>query len=159
PKIATFASMERIWIYQTDRDLTAAENVKVLDILKLFTADWKTHGRTIAAKAEVRHEWCLIGIVGDSIAPPAGCSRDKAVYLLKEIEQETGLNLFDRLQVAYRKGDQIVVASRHEFEELVASGEITEDTIVFNNLVTSYPELETHWEVPVKESWHAKVFL
>src|SRR5690606_27655128 len=88
-----------------------------------------------------------------------GCSIDKSVYLLKEIEQETGLNLFDRLQVAYRKGDQIVVASRHEFEELVASGEITEDTIVFNNLVTSYPELETHWEVPVKESWHAKVFL
>src|SRR5690606_18285924 len=151
--------MERIWIYQADRQLTAAEKAKVLDKLKLFTADWKAHGRPLAAKAEVRHDRFIIVMVDDSIAPPTGCSIDKSVYLLKEIEQETGLNLFDRLQVAYRKGDQIVVASRHEFEELVASGEITEDTIVFNNLVTSYPELETHWEVPVKESWHAKVFL
>ena len=151
--------MERIWIYQADRQLTAADKAKVLDKLALFTSEWKAHGRPLAAKAEVRHDRFIILMVDDAIAPPTGCSIDKSVYLLKEIEKETGLNLFDRLQLAYRKGGEIAVASRHEFEQLVASGEITDDTIVFNNLITSYPELETHWEVPLKESWHAQVFL
>ena len=151
--------MERIWIYQADRQLTAADKAKVLDKLELFTADWKAHGRPLAAKAEVRYDRFIILMVDDSIAPPTGCSIDKSVYLLKEIEQETGLNLFDRLQLAYRKDGEIAVAPRHEFEQLVASGEITGDTLVFNNLITSYPELETHWEVPLKESWHAQVFL
>jgi len=151
--------MERIWIYQADRQLTAVDKAKVLDKLALFTADWKAHGQPLAAKAEIRYDRFIILMVDDAIAPPTGCSIDKSVYLLKEIEKETGLNLFDRLQVAYRQGDQIVVAPRSEFERLVATGEVTGDTIVFNNLITNYPELETHWEVPLNQSWHAQVFL
>ncbi|MEC3878390.1 ABC transporter ATPase [Parapedobacter sp. 10938] len=151
--------MQRIWIYQADRQLTAADKAKVQDKLALFTADWKAHGQPLAAKAEIRYDRFIILMVDDAIAPPTGCSIDKSVYLLKEIEEETGLNLFDRLQMAYRKGEQIVAAPRHEFERLIAEKEVTEDTIVFNNLITSYPELDTHWEVPMKESWHAQVFL
>lgn len=151
--------MERIWIYQADRQMSADDKRKVLDKLERFTADWKAHGRPLAAKAEVRYDRFIILMVDDAIAPPTGCSIDKSVYLLKEIEKETGLNLFDRLQIAYRDGDQIAVAPRSEFERLITAGEVTGDTIVFNNLITAYPELETHWEVPLNQSWHAQVFL
>lgn len=151
--------MERIWIYQADRELTAADKAKVLEKLTLFTAGWKAHGRPLAAKAEVRYDRFIILMVDDAVAPPTGCSIDKSVYLLKEIENETGLNLFDRLQVAYRNGEGIEVVSRQMFEQRIAAGEVREDTIVFNNLITTYPELETHWEVPMSQSWHAKVFL
>lgn len=151
--------MERIWIYQADRQMRAEDKRKVLEKLELFTAEWKAHGRPLAAKAEVRYDRFIILMVDDTIAPPTGCSIDKSVYLLKEIEKETGLNLFDRLQIAYRDGDRIAVVPRSDFERLIAAGEITGDTMVFNNLITTYPELETHWEVPLKESWHAQVFL
>src|SRR5690606_3247813 len=137
--------MERIWIYQADRQLTAADKAKVLDKLELFTAAWKAHGRPLAAKAEVRHDRFIILMVDDAIAPPTGCSIDKSVYLLKEIERETGLNLFDRLQMAYRDGEQITAVPRSEFERRIATGEVTADTVVFNHLITTYPELETHW--------------
>lgn len=150
--------MERIWIYQADRQMSAEDKRKVLDKLELFTAEWKAHGRPLAAKAEIRYDRFIILMVDDAIAPPTGCSIDKSVYLLKEIEKETGLNLFDRLQMAYRDGDRIAVAPRSEFERLIGAGEVTGDTIVFNNLITTYPELETHWEVPLSESWHAQVF-
>lgn len=151
--------MQRIWIYQADRQLTAGDKAKVLDKLALFTAEWKAHGRPLAANAEVRYDRFIILMVDDAIAPPTGCSIDKSVYLLKEIEKETGLSLFDRLRVAYRDEDGIKAVSRAEFERLVATGEVTGNTIVFNNLITTYPELETHWEVPLKESWHAQFFL
>lgn len=150
--------MERIWIYQADRLLTDIEAKYVLDKLEGFTSQWKAHGKSLAAKAEIRHNRFVIVMVDDHVAPPTGCSIDKSVHLLKEIEAETGVNLFDRTQVAYRDGEQIKAVSRAEFERLVATGEVTDQTIVFNNLIASYPELESHWEVPLKESWHAKVF-
>src|SRR5690554_80971 len=115
--------MERIWIYQADRELTAADKAKVLGKLERFTTEWKAHGQPLAAKAEIRHNRFIILMVNDAVAPPTGCSIDKSVYLLKEIENETGLNLFDRLQVAYRNDNQIAVASRSEFEQRVAAGQ------------------------------------
>ncbi|WP_257666051.1 ABC transporter ATPase [Parapedobacter tibetensis] len=151
--------MERIWIYQADRQLTESEKARILDKLGGFTTQWKAHGKALAAKAEVRHDRFIIVMVDDAVAPPTGCSIDKSVHLLKEIEVATGLNLFDRMQVAYRHADDIKVVPRDEFERLILAGEVTDDTVVFNNLVTSYPELETNWEIPLRDSWHAKVFL
>ncbi|MFC7523851.1 ABC transporter ATPase [Parapedobacter sp. GCM10030251] len=151
--------MERIWIYQADRELTEGEKEHILDKLSGFTSQWKAHGKALAAKAEIRHNRFIILMVDDGVAPPTGCSIDKSVHLLKEIEMETGLNLFDRMQVAYRDGDGVKVVPREEFERLIAAGEVTDGTLVFNNLIASYPELKTAWEVPLRESWHAKVFL
>lgn len=152
--------MERIWIYQADRPLTENEKKLVIDRLESFTGQWKAHGKALAAKAEIRYDRFIILMVDDAGAPPTGCSIDKSVHLLKEIETETGLSLFDRTKVAYRDatGDIRIVA-REEFERLIADGEVGDHTIVFNNLVPSYGELTDHWEVPMRESWHAKVFL
>ncbi|SEL68452.1 ABC transporter ATPase [Parapedobacter koreensis] len=150
--------MERIWIYQADRQLTDGEKAYILGKLEGFTSQWKAHGKALAAKAEIRYNRFIIVMVDDAVAPPTGCSIDKSVHLLKEIEQATGLSLFDRMQVAYRHADEIKAVSRTEFERLIATGEVTDDTIVFNNLVPSYPELVDKWEVPLRQSWHATIF-
>jgi len=151
--------MERIWIYQSDRSLTDTESKHILAKLEGFTSQWRAHGKSLAAKAEIRYHRFMIIMVDDRVAPPTGCSIDKSVHLLKEIEQELGITLFDRMQIAYRDYEGIRVVAREEFEKLLAHGDVTDETIVFNNLITSYPELETHWEVPMKDSWHARVFL
>ena len=77
---------------------------------------------------------------------------------MKGIEREFGLNLFDRFNFAYRDGEKVLSAPRHEFEELLRSGRVGSDTIVFNNLVPTLADLETKWEVPFKESWHPQLF-
>jgi len=151
--------MERVWIYQADRSLTDAESKYVLDTLEGFTSEWKAHGKSLAAKAEIRYDRFIIIMVDDRVAPPTGCSIDKSVHLLKEIERELGVALFDRMQIAYRDNGVIHVVPRAEFEKLLAQGDITHQTVVFNNLVATYPELETNWEVPMSESWHAQVFM
>lgn len=151
--------MERIWIYQVDRLLTDVEVKYVLDKLEGFTSQWKAHGKSLAAKAEIRYNRFVIVMVDDNVAPPTGCSIDKSVHLLKETEDELGITLFDRMQIAYRDSSGVQSVPRAEFEQLIAQGKVTGETVVFNNLVATYPELETHWEVPLRESWHAKVFM
>ena len=151
-------SMERIWIYQSSRELTAEEAIFILKRLEEFTGGWKAHGKQLAARAEVRHNRFVVIFLNEQVAAATGCSIDKSVHLLKSIEQELRIDLFDRMRIAYRKGDTIVDASRKEFEKAIEAGEVNENTIVFDNTVQTSQELESRWEVPAKESWHARVF-
>lgn len=150
--------MERIWVYQANRIMSGDEKVAILEKLKTFTSQWKAHGKPLAASVEVRYGLFIVLAIDQSVEMPSGCSIDKSVHLLKELERELGIDLFDRMQIAYRVGGQIEVLPRERFEAKIAEGEITPETVVFNNLVSNRKELEESWEVPFKESWHAKVF-
>lgn len=97
-------------------------------------------------------------MVDEEQAGATGCSIDKSVNLMKQIEEELDINLFDRFNIAYRDVNGIRSCSREEFENLISEGKITENTIVFNNLIQTVAEVENNWEIPFKNSWHPRVF-
>jgi hypothetical protein len=148
----------RVWIYQSDRPFTAAEESSIMLALNDFTGQWQAHGHPLAAKSEVRYNRFIILTVDESQAGATGCSIDKSVNLMKEIENNFRVNLFDRFNIAYKVGNQVLSEDRTGFENLIAAGKITEDTVVFNNLVQTVKDLDSKWEIPFKESWHATVF-
>ncbi|WP_134088580.1 ABC transporter ATPase [Olivibacter sp. XZL3] len=150
--------MERIWIYQGAKPFSDEEEAFILEKLAAFTSQWKAHKEQLAAKVEIRYHLFIIISVDQSVALPSGCSIDKSVHILKELEQTLNISLFDRMQIAYRQGDEIRVVPRASFERLLAEGQINEDTLVFNNMVDNRNDLITKWEVPFKDSWHARVF-
>ena len=148
----------RVWIYQSDRPFTTNEVLTIQNILDDFTAQWQAHGQQLIAKGEVKYNRFIILLVDEEQSGATGCSIDKSVQLMKGFELEFNIDLFDRFNIAFRKGNEILSANRKEFESLIQKGEITEDTIVFNNLVQTKKDLETNWEVPFRNSWHARVF-
>jgi hypothetical protein len=153
-----FSSHSRVWVYQSDRKLTDAETLQAQILLNNFTTGWTAHNNQLLAKAEIRYNRFLILFVDESQAGASGCSIDKSVNFMKQLEQQFGINLFDRFNLAYRDGEEIVSVPRHQFEELLKEGKINTETIVFNNLVQSVTELQTKWEVPFKDSWHIQLF-
>ena len=153
-----FSENSRVWIYQSDRKLTDTEVQQVLQHLNDFTTQWTAHNNQLKAKGEVRYNRFLILIVDESQAGASGCSIDKSVHFMKQIEQAFNINLFDRFNLAYREGDAVQSLPRNGFEEKLKSGEINAETIVFNNLVPTLKELQTKWEVPLKDSWHMQLF-
>lgn len=148
----------RVWIYQSDRVLNPEEEQRIQQKLDEFTSQWLAHGHQLAAYGEIRHSQFLILSVDEQVAGATGCSIDKSVHLMKEIEKEFGIGLFDRFRIAYRNGDQIVNCSKTEFEDLLNKGELNSDTIVFNNMISSRKDLDSSWEVAMKNSWHGQVF-
>lgn len=148
----------RIWIYQSSRALSTAEELQIQQRLDDFTSQWLAHGHQLAAHGEIRHNQFIILSVDEQVAGATGCSIDKSVYLMKEIEKEFGIDLFDRFRIAYREGEQVMNCSKTEFEELLTKGELNSETIVFNNMISSRKELESSWEVAMKDSWHGQVF-
>ncbi len=155
--------MKRIWIYQSNRFLEVEEVYKAEQILQEFVEQWTAHGNQLAGSFEIRHRLFIFLIVDEEKAMVTGCSIDKSVHFLKEIEQALGITLFDRLQLAYRAGgrnDIIQLASQEEFRNLLETGALDpEKLIVFNNTLTAAEDIDTKWEVPIQDSWHARVFL
>ncbi len=148
----------RIWIYQSDRPFSIEEEQAIQQILNNFTAEWQAHGHALAALAEIYYHQFIVLSVDEQIAGATGCSIDKSVYLMKEIESRFNINLFDRFRIAYRSGEDIINCSREEFEEQIRKGNINSETLVFNNLISRRKELESSWNIPIADSWHAKVF-
>ena len=153
-----FSEQSRVWIYQSDRELYDDEIKQLHEILNKFVSEWTAHNHQLKAKAEIRYNRFLILIVDESQAGASGCSIDKSVKFIKRLEQEFKINLLDRFNLAYREGEKVLSAPRDEFEELLRSGKIHSNTIVYNNLVQNLEQLETKWEVPFKDSWHNQLF-
>ena len=153
-----FSENSRVWVYQSDRELTDNEALQIKVLLDNFTTGWTAHNNQLKARAEIRYNRFIILIVDESQAGASGCSIDKSVHFMQQIEAQFGINLFDRFNLAYRKGSEVLSAPRAQFEELLKQGNINTDTIVFNNLVQNLTELENKWEVPFKNSWHIQLF-
>lgn len=153
-----FSPQSRVWIYQSDRKLTDQEVQQIQPELDRFTTNWTAHNNQLKAKGEVRYNRFFILIVDESQAGASGCSIDKSVHFMQQVQQHLGINLFDRFNLAYREGEEVLSLPRHDFEAKLKEGSINKETVVYNNLVQNLTELETKWEVPFKDSWHIQLF-
>ncbi|HEX8023268.1 ABC transporter ATPase [Mucilaginibacter sp.] len=153
-----FSPQSRVWIYQSDRKLTDQEVQQIQPELDRFTTNWTAHNNQLKAKGEIRYNRFFILIVDESQAGASGCSIDKSVHFMQQVQQHLGINLFDRFNLAYREGEEVLSLPRHGFEAKLKDGSINKQTIVYNNLVQNLTELETKWEVPFKDSWHIQLF-
>ena len=144
----------RVWIYQSNRPFSLKESKSILEQGEDFLKSWSAHGAKLTAAFEIFHNLFIALFVDEEQAKATGCSIDKSVHLIKSFEKEFDVKLLERNCVASRVGKNISVLSRREFLEKIRSGQLNENTIVFNNLVSTKKEFETKWEVPLKESWH-----
>lgn len=150
----------RVWIYQSDRDLKDQEIDEIRRKAAMFLMDWSSHGNLMLATIDVLHNRFIVVTADEEEARASGCGIDKSVRFMQQIEKDYGLNLFDRLLVAYRGSDSRVQTVKLQvFEQLVEKGELNGDTIVFNNLVSTKAEMLAKWEVPMKKSWHARMLV
>ena len=87
----------------------------------------------------------------------SGCSIDSSVRVIKELEDEFDLDLMNKLNIAFKVGENLNTVTLAEFQEYLKLEKVNEDTIVFNNMIQSKDELVSNWEVPVKQSWHKQL--
>ena len=153
-----FSENSRVWVYQSARELSADETGQIQALLNDFTTGWTAHNNQLKAQAEIRYNRFVILTVDESQAGASGCSIDKSVNFIKQLEQHFNISLLDRFNLAYKAGNEVLSAPRAEFEELLKTGAVDINTIVFNNMVQTTDEIKNKWEVPFKDSWHAQLF-
>ncbi len=148
----------RIWIFQSSRPLVGEARVKVSTTLITFLKDWAAHGKQLFAAFEIHHDQFIVIAVDEAIAQATGCSMDKLMRTIQQLDEELSLNCLDRMKVAYRtETEGIDEVSVNDFTKMLADGKVSAGTYVFNNVLETLGEWRQSWEVPVSRSWHANL--
>ncbi len=147
----------KVWIYQANRSFTPEEVWDISDILENFVDKWQSHQRDVAGYGSLYYRRFLVLMADESKCDVSGCSIDSSVKLIRELEQAYDINFFDRMKVCYKITNELVGSfPLQQLSELMEKGKLTEQTIIFNNLVSTKKEFETQWEIPLKESLFIK---
>jgi hypothetical protein len=150
----------RLWVFTASRPLTGPERETLLARVDDFLADWRAHGRPVIGGRDLRHDRFLLVGADERASGVSGCSIDALYRALGALESELGVGLRDSSAVHFRDEDgNIRSATRAEFRDRARAGEVTPDTIVFDNTATTVGQVrDGRWETPLSAAWHARAF-
>ncbi len=152
------ADSSKVWIYQSNREFTKNELGEISELLEKFIGSWKRHGDDLRASYQIKYNQFIILAVDEDYNEVSGCSVDASAHVFKQIEQAYEVDLFNKLNTAFKDGEHINIVSLSDFQKYVKQQKINSKTIVFNNLIKTKKELNTAWEVDAERSWHNRYF-
>ncbi|WMI67383.1 ABC transporter ATPase [Mangrovimonas sp. YM274] len=152
----TLPEESRVWIYQANRTFTDAEVQELKQKLDEFVLNWTAHGSDLHAGYKIVYKRFIVLGLNQNLNKATGCSIDASVHFIQELEKEYGVDLMDKMNVSYKQGEFIAYKSLTDFKKMAKDKAVSKNTIVFNNLVTNIAEFNESWEVPAKDSWHAR---
>ncbi len=155
-KYDELSDQSRVWIYQSNRVFTDEEAVAIEKKIEAFIDNWISHNRKLKAFGSVYHKRFIVLMVDETTAGASGCSIDKSVYFLQQIESEYGIDLFDRMRFAYKANGSVQSVTKAAFEELYRNKVIDETTMVFDTLVDNKGDFDRNWLKPLGKSWHIR---
>ncbi len=147
---------ERIWVYTLSKELSNDELVDFKNCCQTFVNGWTAHDVSLDASFELYQNRLLIFKVNEDKYNASGCSIDKQVRFVKELEQAFSIELLNRLLVAYENNNIVEVIKAAQIKDLLASNTINSNTIVFDNTISQSSELNTKWKQPLQATWLAK---
>jgi hypothetical protein len=141
-----FSDDLRIWNYIPERALTPAEVDFILNVGKEFASQWQVHGSPLKAEVIVQSNVLLSVIVDNDMAAASGCSIDRSVAFVQQLEKELGVVFLNRMKLLYSSLDEVYIGDHRELEKLPANA------VVFNHLSTNKSSYIAKW-LPAKKSW------
>ncbi|WP_258103154.1 hypothetical protein [Marinoscillum sp. MHG1-6] len=148
----------RLWVYQSTRPFIPEEKVQIEMQLQRFVNQWAAHGQDLDATFVIAYDQFIVIAVDESRHGASGCSIDSSVGLIRSMEQEFGLSLLDRTQIAVESNERIQMFPFNAIKENVQSGVIGQESVVFNNSVQSLGDWKQNWKQKAKDSWMKRFF-
>ena len=144
----------KIWVYQSSRILNQEEQRQLIAKAEAFVSEWTAHQVDLKSGVQVVNGVFLVFAVDESFNGASGCSIDKKVAFIKQAEQLLSVDFFNRMNFTWEDDSQNVSISRlQDLDQLFASGSISENTLVYNNLVSNMQEFRDDWKVALGKSW------
>lgn len=145
-------SIVKVWIYRSIIKLNPVLETHILEKGRKFISEWSSHGTKLAADFEILHNHFLVFFVDELTASASGCSIDSSVGLMREIDTKFKLGLFDRMQIAFYRNNEIEFHHFHDLKDLQRNGKINDNDLVFNPLVGNKQEFENGFLLPFSQS-------
>lgn len=152
---SSFSPKSKVWIYQSNRPLSVNEYASVMIMIETFVAQWTSHGSKVKGFGTIVFNHFIILIADETKSSVSGCSTDSSVRLIKEIEKNTGINFFDRQNLAFQLSNEIRLIPLSELNDAMVKGIVLPETLYYNNLISTLEELYDKWLIRIDQSWLA----
>jgi hypothetical protein len=153
---ASFESLEdsaRIWIYQSSRKFTETEKSTISTTLEAFTHSWVAHGNPLKTSFAILYDQFIVLATDENFNEASGCSIDSSVRVIRQLDQQFSLGLFDRTKIGFLKGEQLEMIPLNELPNALTEGRWKQDSMVFNNVLSTKGQLTNGWIVPANQTW------
>lgn len=140
------------WLYQSSRLFTETEAVEIAQRAKQFAAQWTAHKMGVAGDGDLVYNLFVVLMADEDVTGVSGCSIDSSVHFIKSLEKDYGVSFFARENIAYLHNGQANLCTLQEFRKKIETGELAENTMVFDNLLSKKEQLMQHWMKPYNES-------
>lgn len=152
--LLAFPDDSRVWIYQADRPFTEEEIQQANADIDAFCRQWTSHNQALRAIGGIMHDLFVVLVADETMASASGCSIDKSVAFVKSLEQKYQRTLLERNIIAWLDDqEQLHVTPLSGLKEAIAKGNMTLDTRIFDNLVSTRKDYLARWVVPIRDSW------
>jgi hypothetical protein len=148
----------RIWIYQSDRKITADEQTAIQSTALDFMTKWAAHGQDLKASATIKYDHFLIIATDESFNMASGCSIDSSVHFVQQLSENYGIDFFDRMKLAFLSNNEVKIIPLNELKSEIANEQLTAESQFFNNTITTKGDLNENWLVNAGNSWLKRYF-
>ncbi len=148
-----FLPDSKVWIYQSNRPFGEKEIVEINEQLHNFYTQWTSHGAEVKGWAKLLFGQFVVVLADESRSGVSGCSTDSMVRIMKSLERQYSVDLFDRLTITFLVDGKPQPLPMQQVKYALQKGYIETDTLLFNNLVDTKQKLEEEWLIPLSKSW------
>ena len=143
----------RVLIYPASRSFSPKESKVITEKLYDFLATWAAHGKPLSSSFKIEKNQFIVVCVDEDVEAASGCSIDSLGGIMREIDQEFQLGLFDRMKATFVENGEVKTMKLQDFRSGLKSGEISKDIEVYDFSKNTYVAFLSDFLLPLRRSW------
>lgn len=143
----------KVIIYPASRSFTPKESKVITEKLFDFLATWAAHGKPLSSHFKIEKNQFIVVCVDEDVEAASGCSIDALGGVMKEIDQEFQLGLFDRMKATFVENGEVKTLKLQDFRSGLRNGEISKDIEVYDFSKNTYVAFLSDFLLPLRRSW------
>ena len=147
----------RVIIYPASRSFSPKESKMITEKLYDFLATWAAHGKPLSSSFKIEKNQFIIVCVDEEIEAASGCSIDALGKVMREIDAEYQLGLFDRMKASFVENGEVKTLKLQDFKRDLRDGKISQNIEVFDFSKNTYVAFLSDFLLPLKRSWAAGI--
>ena len=143
----------RVIIYPASRPLTSKESKIITEKLYDFLATWAAHGKPLSSSFKIEKNQFIVVCVDEDKEAASGCSIDSLGQIMRQIDAEFDLGLFDRMKASFVENGETKTMKLQDFRKGLKEGTISTDIQVFDFSKNTYVAFLSDFLLPLRRSW------
>lgn len=143
----------RVIIFPASRPFSPKESKIITEKLYDFLATWAAHGKPLSSSFKIERNQFIVICVDEEKEAASGCSIDALGTVMREMDSEFELGLFDRMKASFIENGETKTMKLQDFRKGLKEKTISSDIEVFDFSKNSYVAFLSDFLLPLNKSW------